>query len=196
MLADRFCIASKGQIKVVLSPEDMVTCNFGNAGCDGGLLSESVNYLITEGVVTETCKPYVSGEAGLNGFCQYSCGDLNTAYEKYACKIGSGKMLSTYDEIMNEIYTNGPVQVGFVAYSDFYTYSTGIYEKTPSAEVYGGHAVKLIGWNYDSSNRLYWICENEWGTSWGLNGFFYIYAGQCGLDSLASSCDPDLALVE
>ena len=109
MLADRYCIASQGQIKVVLSPEDMVTCNFGNAGCDGGLLSETVNYLITEGVVTEQCKPYVSGEAGINGFCTYQCTDLNMAYEKYACKLGSGKMLSTYDEIMNELLTYGPV---------------------------------------------------------------------------------------
>jgi hypothetical protein len=31
------------------------------------------------------------------------------AYEKYACKLGSGKMLSTYDEIMNELLTYGPV---------------------------------------------------------------------------------------
>ena len=109
MLSDRFCIASSGQIKVVLSPEDMVTCDYANSGCNGGLLSETINYIITEGVVSETCKPYVSGDSGVNGFCQYSCTDLNVAYEKYACKLGSGKMLSTYGEIMNELYNNGPL---------------------------------------------------------------------------------------
>ena len=61
MLQDRFCVATQGQIKVNLSPEDIVTCNFGNAGCQGGLLSETINYLITEGVVTEECRPYSSG---------------------------------------------------------------------------------------------------------------------------------------
>lgn len=104
-----------------------MTCNFGNAGCNGGLLSETVNFLITEGAVTEKCKPYVSGAVGANGFCEFSCSDPSIAYEKYACKLGSGKMLSTYDEIMTELYNYGPVQVGFVAYDDFYTYSSGIY---------------------------------------------------------------------
>ena len=150
--------------------------------------------MITEGVVSEKCKPYTSG-IGVNGFCEFSCSDPSFAYEKYACKLGSGKMLSTYEEIMTELYTHGPVQVGFVAYDDFYTYSSGIYEKTASSEVWGGHAVKLIGWNYDANGRLYWICENEWGTTWGENGYFKIYAGQCGLDSLGSSCDPDLTFI-
>jgi len=66
--------------------------------------------------------------------------------------------------------------VGMVIYSDFMSYSSGIYEVT-STTVEGGHAVKLIGWNYDASNRLYWICQNQWGTSWGESGFFNIYEG-------------------
>ena len=53
MLEDRFCIASEGQINVRLSPEDMVTCDYNNAGCDGGLLSSTINFLITEGVVSD-----------------------------------------------------------------------------------------------------------------------------------------------
>jgi len=176
MLQDRFCVATQGQIKVNLSPEDIVTCNFGNAGCQGGLLSETINYLITEGVVTEECRPYSSG-IGLQNFCAYSCEDKNMVYEKYACKLGSGKMLATYGEIMTELATNGPMQVGFMVYDDFYTYKTGIYETTPSSIILGGHAVKLLGWNYDANGRLYWICQNQWGTTWGDKGFFNIYAG-------------------
>ncbi len=53
MLEDRFCIKSQGQINVRLSPEDMVTCDYDNGGCEGGLLSITVNFLMTEGLVTE-----------------------------------------------------------------------------------------------------------------------------------------------
>jgi cathepsin B len=155
-------------------------------------LSESVNYLITEGVVSEKCMPYTSG-IGAQGFCSFSCSDPSIAYEKYACKLGSAKMYTNYIDIMNELYTNGPMQVAFVSYSDFYYYSSGIYSVTPSATVAGGHAVKLVGWNYDSNLRLYWICQNEWGPSWGESGFFRIYAGECAIDSLASACDPDIS---
>lgn len=191
MLQDRFCIASQGQIKVTLSPEDMVTCNMGNAGCNGGLLSETINYLITEGVVSEDCLPYVSG-IGVQNFCSYSCADKGKYYEKYACKLGSGTMLTTHEEIMTELMTNGPMQVGYLIYDDFYYYKKGIYEKSDSAVMLGGHAVKLLGWNYDVNGRLYWICQNQWGTIFGEQGYFNIYAGECGIDNFASSCMPDI----
>ena len=85
MLEDRFCIATQGNINVRLSPEDMVTCDYNNGGCVGGLLSSTINFLITEGVVSDECKPYASG-VGVNGFCEFSCADPSVAYEKYACK--------------------------------------------------------------------------------------------------------------
>jgi cathepsin B len=83
------------------------------------------------------------------------------------------------------------MMVGFVVYSDFLNYYSGIYEHVTGG-VSGGHAVKLIGWNYDSNGRLYWICQNQWGTNWGINGYFNIYAGEAGLDSAAFSCEPDV----
>lgn len=70
MLEDRFCLASGGAINVRLSPEDMVGCDVGNMGCQGGMLSATIDFLTTEGAVDETCKPYVSG-VGVNGFCHF-----------------------------------------------------------------------------------------------------------------------------
>jgi hypothetical protein len=45
---------------------------------------------------------------------------------------------------------------GFIVYSDFTSYSTGIYEVSDGSSVSGGHAVIVLGWGYDSG-RLYWI---------------------------------------
>lgn len=87
--------------------------------------------------------------------------------------------------------TNGPIMVGFTMYQDILTYSSGIYKQT-TGSIIGGHAVKLIGWNHDVNGDLYWICQNQWGTTWGESGFFNIYSGEVGIDVMAFACDPKL----
>ena len=99
------------------------------------------------------------------------------------------KLITDLEKIKQEIYTNGPLMLAFTMYSDFNSYSTGIYEPTTTTSV-GGHAVKVIGWNYDSNNRLYWICQNQFGTAWGNSGYFNIYAQVAGIDTVAFGCTP------
>ncbi len=47
------------------------------------------------------------------------------------------------------------------------------------------HCVVIVGWKDDPSidNGGYWICKNEWGTIWGLNGFFNIEYGSLRIDT-------------
>ena len=104
------------------------------------------------------------------------------------------KFATNEDDIKTELMTNGPMIVGFTVYDDFDAYDgTGIYEKT-SSNVEGGHAILLVGWGYNSS-RLYWICKNQWGATWGASGFFSIYANTAGLDAVAVGCEPDITAV-
>lgn len=88
--------------------------------------------------------------------------------------------------------TNGPMQVGYMVYQDFYLYQSGIYEVTSSTPA-GGHAVLLYGWDHDVNGRLYWLMQNQWGEDWGENGFFRIYAGESGIDSNPYGCTPDMS---
>jgi hypothetical protein len=37
------------------------------------------------------------------------------------------------------------------------------------------HAVVMLGWDYDSTGRLYWILQNSHGNSSGDNGLVYVY---------------------
>ncbi|MFN9906207.1 MAG: C1 family peptidase, partial [bacterium] len=60
-LSDRFCIASNGAVDVVLSPQDMVSCDWWDMGCNGGILSFAWSYLSNTGVATDDCTPYTSG---------------------------------------------------------------------------------------------------------------------------------------
>jgi len=75
----------------------------------------------------------------------------------------------------------------FDAYWDFYQYHSGIYVRK-SDKLVGTHAVKVIGWGYNATlNESYWIGENQWGTKWGMNGFFFFRTGQCNFEEYLMS---------
>ena len=69
----------------------------------------------------------------------------------------------------------------FTVYEDFLTYTGGVYQHTTGAAL-GGHAIKVIGWGVDNGTP-YWLCTNSWNNEWGLNGFFMIKQGNCGINN-------------
>ena len=121
------------------------------------MLTATLEYLQVHGVTTKDCKAYHSA-SGTNGICKYWCDDWTTEYKKYYCKMNSNKLLTTAHEIQEELMNNGPMQVAFLVYSDFTSYESGVYSVSDDASIAGGHAVKLIGWDYDTDGLLYWIC--------------------------------------
>mmetsp|Transcript_18182 Transcript_18182/g.13224 ORF Transcript_18182/g.13224 Transcript_18182/m.13224 type:complete len:102 (-) Transcript_18182:49-354(-) len=94
---------------------------------------------------------------------------------------------------MKSMIVEGPVEVQFHVYEDFYNYKSGVYTRSSLSYV-GDHDVKVLGWGHDSASGLdYWIVANSWGSKWGEQGFFRIAFGECGFDDLAYSCVPDLS---
>jgi len=62
-------------------------------------------------------------------------------------------------------------------YRDFLVYKEGVYEVEEGAsKINGGQAVKIIGWNKDE-DKNYWIVENSYGESWGLDGLAHVAIG-------------------
>jgi cathepsin B len=187
-LSDRFCIASKGAVDVVLSPQDMVSCDNWDMGCNGGILPFAWSYLTSTGIVSDSCFAYVSGDGSVPK-CPKTCDD-GSALKKYKCASSSTVKSSGPAAIQSDIFANGPVETGFDVYEDFFSYKSGIYHYTSGAKA-GGHAVKIIGWGNENGVN-YWICANSWGESWGMDGFFNIEWGQCGIDSATYGCRPQL----
>jgi cathepsin B len=190
VLSDRFCIASQGKINVVLSPQDFVSCDWLDHGCNGGILTTSWVFLEYFGLVTDDCKPYVSGN-GKVPWCPLTksqCTAPNVEYKKY--KASTYYSLSSIDEIKRNLYEKGPVETGFTVYSDFMNYKSGIYKKSASASVLGGHAVKIVGWGKENDTE-FWIVANSWGTTWGENGHFRIAFRECGIENCIAG-DPKL----
>lgn len=62
---------------------------------------------------------------------------------------------------MKEIKKNGPVQMIFKVYNDFFFYKSGIYSPHPNAKLIDDlayHSVNVYGWNYTSKGIPYWVC--------------------------------------
>jgi cathepsin B len=187
-MSDRVCIASGGKTDVVLSPQDMVSCDSWNQGCNGGILSWAWSYIANTGLVSDSCFPYTS-QTGTAPKCAKTCSD-GSAWKKYKCKKNSIVEARGVDAIKTEVSTNGPLETGFTVYEDFMSYKSGVYHHTTGSQL-GGHAVKIVG--YGSEGGVdYWICANSWGSAWGESGFFRIQQGDCGIDSAAYACTPDV----
>lgn len=190
-LSDRFC---KAGTNVVLSPQDLVSCDYNNYGCDGGYLNLAWQYLTNTGIVTEGCFPYGSA-SGNAPACPTSkkCAD-GAAWTKYKCKSGSVVNPTSVSAIQNELYNNGPLEGAFTVYEDFFNYKSGVYYHV-SGGVAGGHAIKVLGWGVENGLN-YWLCANSWGTTWGLNGFFKIKQGDCGINQQMYACTPAVQTAE
>jgi len=190
-LSDRFAIQSNLSTNTVLSPQQLVSCNTGqNLGCNGGYPILAWQYMQATGVVTDACYPYTSG-GGVTGNCLLSSttttcpgGSGTVQYYNAATAYAVG---TTVAAIQTEIYTNGPIEVAFDVYQDFFSYTSGVYVHT-TGSLAGGHAVKMIGWG-TLSGTPYWTCSNSWGTSWGMQGFFLIESGvdECGIESAGTA---------
>ena len=156
----------------------LVDCDNNDDGCNGGLMEYAFTWLKSNGIMTEKDYP----TRGTKGTCK-------SISEKYVnMKVtGFKKLGKAYDvfscvdeELMKEfLYENGPLSIAFNAYC-LQLYSRGIVdmdsEKCPTSGI--NHAALLVGYGTDSTSGLdYWIVKNEWGKSWGENGYFRIRRG-------------------
>jgi cathepsin B len=150
VLSDRFCIASGTKVDQVLSPQDLVSCETDNFGCNGGWPNLSWAYMQKTGIVSDSCYPYVSG-GGITKPCAIKDGKCvdGSPVKKYFAK--DIKELKSIAEIKEDIFNNGPVEAYFTVYADFMSYKSGIYKQSSKRNV-GAHAIKIVGWGKERWN--------------------------------------------
>jgi cathepsin B len=182
MLSYKFCIQTKGAVKVRLSVQDLVSCNLDNNGCEGSKASVGWDYMMKEGIVAEDCLPYIS-ENGIRGHCPLAFGMKICAagvFKKY--KAQSKYFLrTTYEDVKRSIMKDGPIHAYVNVYQDFMSYGGGIYVLNPQSKFIGHHSVMITGWGVEN-NVQYWVGVNSWGTTWGENGYFKIAFGQIDIE--------------
>lgn len=177
-LTDNLCVL--GSASPALSPQALVSCDSKDHGCHGGNLLNVWDFIDQEGLVSDACMPYTSGNGKSNGTCTLPGCTTGGDSTKYKCPE-KHRMLSSDQDIQAAVMTVGAVEVGFTVMEDFMNYKNGIY-KYSKGQPLGGHAVKIVGWGKHFS-QFYWIVQNSWGPSWGEEGYFRIVNWRTDKDS-------------
>eukprot|EP01034_Spumella_vulgaris_P023998 gene23998-30285_t len=160
----------------LLSPQQIVSCDSNDAGCDGGNPVYAYYYVYSNGGQTcDDAYPYTS-YYDVSGDCTSNWNPLVT--------ITGYSMLSDEDSMVSYVLTTGPLSVCVDA-SDWYSYTSGILSSCGSSI---DHCVQAVGVNTDDN---YWKVRNSWGTSWGESGYIRLnlYADTCGITYLPTYVD-------
>jgi len=189
-LSDRFCIYSNNSINVVLSPQNLLSCEELNLGCTMGSLPEwAWSYLQETGITTMECTPYVSGNGNVPSCTDDAKTCSNGTFQLYKAlnysQVGNFWDPTQHINAIMTAVTQGPVDATFNVYSDFDSYNGGVYQHK-SGDYEGIHSVKVIGYGVDNGTD-YWLVQNSWGTNWGpYGGYFKILKGvnECEFETL------------
>jgi len=156
-----------------LSPQQIVSCDKTDLGCNGGNTETAYDYVAHNGLEAESAYPYVSGDSGRSGTCHYKSSKTEVTISSYKTvshsKRSEGKMLTQIQK--------SPISVCVDA-SKWQTYHSGVLGARCGTSL--DHCVQAVGYN---GNGNYWIVRNSWNTDWGQDGYIYVKEGvdACGI---------------
>lgn len=138
----------------------------------------ALDYLQRTGVLLEQEVPYL----GMDG--DVSQPDFTLPHLPHY-GVGSYRTVSLHSQSQTErirlvqdlVRRQGPLLVSMTLFEDLDRYRGGVYRYDGHSPLVAGHILLIVGWNYESDGRLYWIVKNSWGSGWGDRGY-----GGIGLD--------------
>lgn len=145
-----------------LAPQQIVSCDSADSGCNGGWPYKAYGYVQTAGGIEgESAYPYTSGTSGSTGTCHADS-------SKFQVKVAGYKSVIKGESNLAAALNNGPVSVCVDA-ANWSSYRSGILTTCGSSV---DHCVQAVGYTADA-----WIVRNSWGSSWGESGFIRIARG-------------------
>jgi len=167
---------------VGLSEQNLVDCVTADQGCDGGLMTDAMTYIISNGGIdTEASYPYTAED----GTCHYNAANRGATLKSFVnVQSGSESDLLAKAQV-------GPVSVAIDAgENSFQLYSGGVYNEPACGNTPNSldHGVLVVGWGVNNGTD-YWLVKNSWGTDWGLSGYIQMSRNlnnQCGIATSAT----------
>jgi C1A family cysteine protease len=165
--------------EVDLSEQQVVSCNTGGSSCDGGWMSDAYALYQDYGAILESQMPYHAADG-------IPC--IQSHFHRTTNLQGWSSIPFQINSLKNAL-ESGPFSVTFTVFNDFFDYESGCYSHDGGIDE-ANHAVLLVGWSdYACDGQGAWICKNSWGEGWGMNGFFFIRYGDCGIGNYAEKID-------
>jgi hypothetical protein len=151
----------------IFSPEFVYNQTKVSSGClSGSSLINTLNFMFSTGACTWQSMPYSGADCSLMPTAAQTAEAANYKIKSYS------QILSNDQTAIKTLLSGGhPLAFTFTADDNFYTAGPGYIWKTTSPTVYGIHSIALCG--YDDSKHAY-RAINQWGTSWGDNGYIWI----------------------
>lgn len=169
----------KGSIIPLLSEAQLFFCGASAEGynCGSGwYISSALQYCRISGVAPASDFPYKDK----NQSCKISPG-----WQQRTTKIVDYRNIRDTTQMKKWLVEKGPLVTCFDVYDDFFSYKKGVYQRVSNKRE-GGHCIVCIG--YDDNQKA-WICKNSWGKGWGMDGYFLIGYGECGIDASMQGID-------
>lgn len=164
---------------VPLSEQQLVDCStgfeYGNHGCNGGLMDGAFNYAIQNGMCTEDEYSYQAEE--------YDCQSCTPVVTILDCN----DVPANNQVALTEAVSLGPVSVAIEADTKTFQLYTGGVITSDACGTNLDHGVLVIGFG-EESKIPFWLVKNSWGPSWGEGGYVKIQRssstndpGVCGI---------------